>query len=97
MKLELAESEQTAFDFTIPLSRQAVETVKVALSLSANRAYLFPSPRFSHRSISNNTLNVAYRRFTGYEGKHVPHGWRSTFSTIMNERAADLGLPGDRR
>ncbi|MCJ2187703.1 tyrosine-type recombinase/integrase [Novosphingobium beihaiensis] len=96
MKLELAESEQTAFDFTIPLSRQAVETVKVAMSLAANRDYLFPSPRFSHRPISDNTLNVAYRRLTGYEGEHVPHGWRSSFSTIMNERAADLGRPGDR-
>lgn len=22
----------------------------------------------------------------GYGGAHVPHGWRSTFSTVMNER-----------
>jgi hypothetical protein len=22
----------------------------------------------------------------GYHGRHVPHGWRSTSSTIMNER-----------
>jgi integrase len=96
MKLELAESEQTAFDFIIPLSRQAVETVKAAMQHAANRKFLFPSPRFSHRAISDNTLNVAYRRMTAYEGEHVPHGWRSTFSTIMNERSADLERPGDR-
>ncbi len=22
----------------------------------------------------------------GYHGWHVPHGWRATFSTVMNER-----------
>lgn len=22
----------------------------------------------------------------GYAGQHVPHGWRPTFSTVMNER-----------
>lgn len=96
MKLELAESEQTAFDFIIPLSKQAVETVKVALRLSGNREFLFSSPRFSKRPISDSTLNVAYRRMVKYQGEHVPHGWRSTFSTIMNERAADLERPGDR-
>jgi hypothetical protein len=96
MKLDLAESEQKAFDFVIPLSRQAVQTVKAAMEHAGNRHYLFPSPRFSHRAISDNALNVAYRRMVDYEGEHVPHGWRSTFSTIMNERSADLERPGDR-
>lgn len=96
MKLDLTQSEQSAFDFVIPLSRQAVETVKVAIKFAASRDYLFPSPRFSHRPISDNTLNVAYRRLPSFAGEHVPHGWRSTFSTIMNERAADLERAGDR-
>jgi integrase len=39
---------------------------------------------------------VAYRRVAGFEGKHVPHGWRSTFSTVMNERAIEQERPGDR-
>ncbi len=25
----------------------------------------------------------------GYHSRHVPHGWRATFSTIMNERHRD--------
>jgi integrase len=25
----------------------------------------------------------------GYHSRHVPHGWRATFSTIMNERYRD--------
>lgn len=96
MKLDLAQSEQAAFDFVIPLSKQAVETVKVAIEFSAARKYLFPSPRHSHRPISDNTLNVAYRRMPAFTGEHVPHGWRSTFSTLMNERAADRERAGDR-
>jgi len=32
----------------------------------------------------------------GYHGRHVPHGFRATFSTIMNERARTHGRPDDR-
>ena len=96
MKLRKAESEQEAFDFILPLSRQAVETVKVALEFAGRRKFLFPSARHSHRPITDNALNVAYRRVTGWEGRHVPHGWRASFSTIMNERALDLDRAADR-
>tara|TARA_R110002072_G_scaffold38314_5_gene110930 strand:- start:910 stop:2091 length:1182 start_codon:yes stop_codon:yes gene_type:complete len=96
MKLERAESEQESFAFTIPLSRQAVEVVKSAIAEANGRTYLFPSAQHGLRPISENALNVAYRRSAQFAGRHVPHGWRSTFSTIMNERAADLDRPGDR-
>jgi hypothetical protein len=32
----------------------------------------------------------------GYSGRHVPHGWRTTFSTIMNEIAITEKRPDDR-
>lgn len=86
MKLRLEESEEEAFDFTMPLSRQAVAVVKAALKLAGKGAYLFPSVRHPRRPISSNALNVAYRRVGGWEAQHVPHGWRASFSTIMNER-----------
>lgn len=35
-------------------------------------------------------------RLVGFEGKHVLHGWRATFSTIMNERALAQNEAGDR-
>jgi integrase len=76
--------------------RQAVATVKAARLFGVNRRYLFPSARHAHRPITENALNVAYRRVAGFEGKHVPHGWRSTFSTIMNERAIEQNRPADR-
>lgn len=96
MKLEKAESEQDLFAFTIPLSRQAVETVKAAIDVAEGSDWLFPSVQFRHRPISDNALNVAYRRSPAFMDRHVPHGWRSSFSTIMNERAADLDRPADR-
>jgi hypothetical protein len=96
MKLQRAQSELPEFEFIIPLSRQAVQTVKVAQDFARGRKFLFPSARHSHRPITDNALNVAYRRLQGFEGKHVPHGWRATFSTIMNERALAQKEPGDR-
>ncbi len=96
MKLDRAESEQALFDFTIPLPREAVATVKAALEFSAGREWLFPSTSFANRPISDNALNVAYRRSPGFTARHVPHGWRSSFSTIMNERAAEADRPGER-
>lgn len=96
MKLQRAQSELPEFEFIIPLSKQAARTVKVAQDFARGRKFLFPSARHSHRPITDNALNVAYRRLQGFEGKHVPHGWRATFSTIMNERALAQKEPGDR-
>ena len=96
MKLDREKSRQEAFDFIIPLSRQAVATVTVALTFAANRDHLFPSARHSHRPITDMALSMNYRRVPGFVGRQVPHGWRATFSTIMNERAIDADRPGDR-
>jgi integrase len=96
MKLGKLKSEQTSFEFIVPLSTQAAETVRAAAGYARKSKYLFPSARHSHRPISDNALNVAYRRVAGFEGQHVPHGWRASFSTIMNELAIDNDRPGDR-
>ena len=96
MKLKKAEAEQQNMSFTIPLVPAAVDVVKAAIEVSNGRPYLFPQERFGKKPISENALNIAYRRSPLFSGRHVPHGWRSSFSTIMNERAADLDRPGDR-
>lgn len=96
MKLKMAESEQDGMDFIIPLSSQAVATVRTAMSFAGKRKYLFPSIVHSHRPITDCTLSKGYRLVKGFEGKHVPHGWRACFSTIMNERALDAKQLGDR-
>ncbi|USU08883.1 integrase arm-type DNA-binding domain-containing protein [Sphingomonadaceae bacterium OTU29MARTA1] len=86
MKLVLEQKKDAAYEFVVPLSRQAVETVKMAMDFSGNGPVIFRSIRHPRRPLSDATLSKAYRE-AGFSGKHVPHGWRSTFSTIMNEEA----------
>ncbi|TCP33295.1 phage integrase family protein [Sphingomonas sp. BK235] len=97
MKLGVERKRDAAFEFVVPLSRQAVETVKIAIAFSGkdNPGLVFRSVRNSRKPISDSTLSKAYRE-AGYSGVHVPHGWRSTFSTVMNELAKDRGQDGDR-
>lgn len=95
MKLGLDESERDAFDFLVPLSRQAAETVRVAQAHAGRAPWLFPGLRSAHRPMSDNGMLKLYKRMPAPLGRHVPHGWRSTFSSVMNERSAQLGRPGD--
>ncbi|WP_129792543.1 integrase arm-type DNA-binding domain-containing protein [Sphingosinicella sp. CPCC 101087] len=95
MKLELDESEQEAFDHLAPLARQAVDVIQVAQRLAGRAPWLFPSIRQAHKPISENALSYAYKRIKGWEGKHVPHGWRSSFSSVMNDLAAQLDRAAD--
>jgi len=97
LKLGVEHKRDPAFEFIVPLSRQAVEVVKVAIGFSAGgfEGLIFRSVRQPRRPISDSTLSKGYRE-AGFSGVHVPHGWRSTFSTIMNERAEEAGRVGDR-
>ena len=88
MKLDADRKQDAAFEFIVPLSRQAVDVVQVAIGFARPAPYLFRSVRFARRPISDSTLSKAYRS-AGFEGRHVPHGWRSTFSTVMNEMAGE--------
>lgn len=76
----------------VPLSRQAVETLRGMLPYSAGRQYVFPAlyrqktPHL-HRDALSNAL-----RTMGFQGKHATHGFRSTFRTMARER---LGVAAD--
>ncbi len=77
----------------VPLSTQAVETLDLARRWRNPRSNLvFPSATDPRKPLSETTLNLLLKR-AGYHGRHVPHGWRSSFSTVMNERhRADRGI-----
>ena len=94
MKLSLARKGDAAFDFVVPLAPQAAATVHAALAASKHRRWLFPGPA-NTAPLSDSTLSQLYLD-AGFRGVHVPHGWRATFSTIMNERAAATGNDADR-
>lgn len=82
-------------DHLVPLSDQACEVLAALHPLTGDLPLMFPGERHLHRPMSENTLNQLLIR-AGYFGRHVPHGWRAAFSTIMNERAKAAGRDGDR-
>lgn len=94
MKLVLERKEDTAYEFVVPLARQSVEVVQAAMAFSGG-PLIFRGVRSFKQPISDSTLSKAYRD-AGFAGVHVPHGWRSTFSTVMNELAAVESRVGDR-
>jgi integrase len=95
MKLVVERKDDATFEFIVPLAWQAVETVKLAMEFSGKGPLIFRSVRHPRRPLSDSTLSKAYRE-AGFTGEHVPHGWRSTYSTIMNELAGAENRVGDR-
>ena len=100
IKQELHLRSDEAFEHPIPLSSQAVETLRAVRWLTGRSPFVFPGARSGLKPISENAIGYLYNR-EGYKGRHVPHGWRSSFSTIMNEQAerelgTDLRLLADR-
>lgn len=93
MKLRLESKADARFDFVVPLSRQSADLVAVAITAGGASPWLFPAE--NGKPMSDSTLSKLYRD-AGLTGLHVPHGWRASFSTIMNERAAAEDRPGDR-
>ncbi len=85
MKLRLHQKDDEARDHLVPLPRQAVETIEAIRALTGRGPYVLPNGRSAHKTMSENALGYLLNR-AGYHHKHVPHGWRSTFSTVMNER-----------
>ncbi len=82
-------------DHVVPLSRQAVDVLQTIAPLTGELPVIFPSDRHLHKPISENTLRALLIR-AGYYQRHVPHGFRAAFSTIMNSRAEALNRPNDR-
>ena len=68
----------------VPLSRQAVDVVRAATRLIGRGPLLFPNVRNAHKPMSENAIGYLLNR-AGFHGRHVPHGWRAAFSSIMNE------------
>jgi len=83
MKLSKAKKAQPRFSHVIPLSRQAAEEIRAR---ARQNGYDTHSPPADDRiwPIGEAAIGALYAR-AGYQGRHVPHGWRSSFSTIAND------------
>lgn len=95
MKLELELAGDQAYDHLVPLAHQAVEVLHGVRSLTGDGPLVFCSNRSALDRMSENALSYFYKR-EGYGRRHVPHGWRSSFSTIMNG-LAERSNPGSDR
>lgn len=77
---------------TVPLSRQAVSLLKELYKVTGDGPLLFPGNSGTGRPISENTLNAALLRLDISRDVHVPHGFRHTASTLLNEQRFDSDL-----
>jgi integrase len=73
----------------VPLSRQALTVLRGIWELSEGNGLVFPSVRSAVRPLSENAMNSALRRMGYTKQQMVAHGFRSSASTILNERGFD--------
>lgn len=69
----------------VPLARQAVEILEALRPITGPYEWLFPQKYQKERAISAGALNSALRRIGYNPDEHVPHGFRTTASTNLNE------------
>jgi integrase len=83
-KLTKAAKENPENVHLVPLSKQAVSILKDLQQLTGRGKHVFPSVRGDSRPMSENAINVAIHAMGFHD--MVGHGWRSVFSTSMNEQ-----------
>ncbi|MDF2603511.1 integrase arm-type DNA-binding domain-containing protein [Sphingomonas sp.] len=88
MKLAAAKKGDASHDHLVPLSPAAVSVLRQARALQRFDAHAEGGLVFRGTGqtgpLGEAAIGSLYAR-TSFAGRHVPHGWRATFSTIMNE------------
>jgi integrase len=69
----------------VPLSAQAVTILRDLHPLTGRRRLVFPSLRSRDRPMADATLTVALRRLGFTRDEVVPHGFRATARTLLDE------------
>ena len=93
MKQEFDLREDDAFEHVVPLAPPAVEVLRAVRALTGTGPLAFPSGRSMAEAMSENTIGYLYNR-EGYQGRHCPHGWRSSF--FHDHERAHCGRGEDR-
>ena len=80
-----AEAMKMREEHIVPLSNQVLSLLERLKAITGHQEWLFPSQQGRvHAVMSENTINDLIERM-GYKGRVVGHGFRSMFSTILNE------------
>lgn len=94
MKLARSKKGEARFAHLVPLSEPALAVLVAAAEIhgqpdgkSIDPGQLVFAGRGGAAPIGRGSMGALIAR-AGFQGRHVPHGWRSSFSTILND---DLG------
>ena len=69
----------------VPLAPASLAALERLRPLTGHGKLVFPSLRHAHLPLSENAIGYLLNR-AGYHGRQTAHGFRATFSSIMNER-----------
>lgn len=73
----------------VPLSKQAIKVLKEIWPLSNHGELVLPSIRSVKKPLSDAAMNSALRRMGYAQNEITAHGFRSSASTILNERGVN--------
>jgi integrase len=73
-------------EWVCPLPGPAIDVIQALRPLTGRSRFVFPNHRDPHRPMSEDAINVLMSRVIGHRGLHCAHGFRSSFSSIMNEK-----------
>lgn len=76
---------KTQTEHIVPLSRQAIEILKVLHPVTGRWEFVFPSARSRRRPMSNNAILSALRRMEIDKDEMSGHGFRAMARTILDE------------
>ncbi len=86
MKVKKDKKNDPGYDHLVPLSKQAINVLVNAQTLTGDGKYVFPSIRSNDRPMSNNTVLAALRRMDFDKTQMTAHGFRAMASTQLYEQ-----------
>ena len=75
----------------VPLAAQAVDILWDQWEVSGNQEFIFPGMR-SGRPLSDAAMGIAIKNLFVPPEVHVPHGFRVSFSSMLNELGEDAAV-----
>lgn len=91
MKVKTAQLGDTP-DHVVPLAPAAVEVLQTLAAVTGKMPIPFPTWSNPRKPLSENAIGYLLNR-AGYHRRQTAHGWRATFSSVMNEHhPADRGV-----
>jgi integrase len=79
------ERMKTKQEHVVPLSPAAVDVIRAARIMNHYSPFVFANKSILEKPMSHASLSYLLRD-AGYQGRHVPHGFRAAFATIMIKR-----------